>query len=69
MPIKFGLVLINRLSQQNNNNKTQHSNSTPQIMNKQSNISQQLNVAQQSKDINLRRIMGAPKTSCNSCRG
>ena len=66
MPIKLGLVLTNRVSQQNNNQRPQpkpQQNPQPQPINKP------LNVAKQSQDINLRRIMGAPKTSCNSCRG
>ena len=62
MPIKIGLVLTNRVSQQRPQPKPQQK-PQPQPINKP------LIVAQQSQDINLRRIMGAPKTSCNSCRG
>ena len=64
MPIKIGLVLTNRVSQQRPQPKPQ-----PQQKPQPQPINKPLIVAQQSQDINLRRIMGAPKTSCNSCRG
>ena len=64
MPIKIGLVLTNRISQQRPQPKPQ-----PQQKPQPQPINKSLNVPQQPQDINLRRIMGAPKTSCNSCRG
>jgi hypothetical protein len=70
MPVRLGLVLVNRLSEQINNQRPQlKSQPKPTPKPNTQPVNKPLNMAQQQQDINLRRIMGAPKTSCNSCRG
>lgn len=63
MPIKLGLVMSNKQHLQKHSppERSIAKKLTPEIIPEIA--------AQQPKGISLRRVMGAPKTGCKSCRG
>lgn len=57
MPVKLGLVFVKKYQQQH----LQEQQINRNLIKKSE--------PQQPKGISLRRVMGAPKTGCKSCRG
>jgi len=58
MPVKLGLVFVKKYQEQQQHQQQQINR----------NLIKKLE-PQQPKGISLRRVMGAPKTGCKSCRG
>jgi hypothetical protein len=68
MPIKLSLVFAKKYQIQSYNHHS-YPHSYHQERSSNTNLLVEKVAEQQPKGINLRRVLGAPKTGCKSCRG